>query len=215
MKKLYTLCLALMCAAATSAQSDDAKGMFEFTDKAGNVIADGSVITRDEIDQNAIDDQINSGLYVKQNTSESGMLVYLGVDLSRLDNGTFQFCFPNGCQAVKSTGQYSSKRDVMENQSIMTEWMPTAYGQATATLSLHAVKKGGTASFPTYKELGTCSTVTVHFVYADPTGINDISSDAHATPTAFYTADGKRLPAMQKGLNIVRLSNGKTVKVMK
>lgn len=66
-----------------------------------------------------------------------------------------------------------------------------------------------------YKNVGDCSTVTVHFVYNEKsTGINGISN-ADATVVARYAADGTRLSAPQKGLNIVKLSNGKTVKYIK
>lgn len=44
-------------------------------------------------------------------------------------------------------------------------------------------------------------------------GIDDI--DMHNTPaTAIYDANGRQLPAPQKGMNIIRLANGKTVKLI-
>ena len=55
----------------------------------------------------------------------------------------------------------------------------------------------------------------MHFIYNEKsTGINGISN-ADATVVARYAADGTRLSAPQKGLNIVKLSNGKTVKYIK
>ena len=66
-----------------------------------------------------------------------------------------------------------------------------------------------------YEDVGESSTVTVKFVYNEKsTGINGISN-ANATVVARYAADGTRLSAPQKGLNIVKLSNGKTVKYIK
>ena len=66
-----------------------------------------------------------------------------------------------------------------------------------------------------YEDIGETSTITVHFVYNEKsTGINGISN-ADATVVARYAADGTRLSAPQKGLNIVKLSNGKTVKYIK
>ena len=95
------------------------------------------------------------------------------------------------------------------------------YGEAKAKLTLVAcrkVSKGkdqfGIEQFK-YDNVGDCSTVTVHFVYNEKsTGINGISN-ADATVVARYAADGTRLSAPQKGLNIVKLSNGKTVKYIK
>ena len=49
----------------------------------------------------------------------------------------------------------------------------------------------------------------------DPTAINGITDDAKGNvETARYSLDGVRLSAPQKGLNIVKMANGKTMKVM-
>lgn len=46
------------------------------------------------------------------------------------------------------------------------------------------------------------------------TGINSIST-ASAKASRIYDLSGRELPAMQNGLNIVKMANGKTVKVIK
>ena len=46
------------------------------------------------------------------------------------------------------------------------------------------------------------------------TGINSVST-ASAKASRIYDLSGRELPAMQNGLNIVKMANGKTVKVMK
>lgn len=46
------------------------------------------------------------------------------------------------------------------------------------------------------------------------TGINSVST-ASAKASRIYDLSGRELPAMQKGLNIVKMANGKTVKVIK
>ena len=55
-------------------------------------------------------------------------------------------------------------------------------------------------------------------VYSDEAagikGIDDANADATAVAREYYSIDGKRLCQPQKGLNIVRLSNGKTFKVV-
>lgn len=53
-------------------------------------------------------------------------------------------------------------------------------------------------------------------ITADPTGINDITADAdtNSAVVARYTANGQQISAPVKGLNILKLANGKTVKVM-
>lgn len=55
-------------------------------------------------------------------------------------------------------------------------------------------------------------------VYSDEAtgikGVSDAASDAASVGREFFTVDGKRLQHPQKGLNIVRLSNGKTFKAI-
>lgn len=53
----------------------------------------------------------------------------------------------------------------------------------------------------------------LHFVVSDPTAINGVdAADADAVETARYNAAGVKVSAPVKGLNIVKYSNGKTVK---
>ncbi len=48
----------------------------------------------------------------------------------------------------------------------------------------------------------------------DAAGINGVVSDGNNVEVARYTVDGQLLSAPQKGLNIVKMSNGQTMKVM-
>lgn len=57
--------------------------------------------------------------------------------------------------------------------------------------------------------------MTLHFVYADPTGINGISSTQDKKMAAIYSASGAKLADMQKGLNIVKYTDGTTAKVLR
>lgn len=51
--------------------------------------------------------------------------------------------------------------------------------------------------------------------FSDPAGITDCATDAtNAEVVARYTANGQQVSAPVKGLNILKLANGKTVKVM-
>ena len=48
---------------------------------------------------------------------------------------------------------------------------------------------------------------------AEPSGIENVST-TDSEQTASYTLDGRRIQTMQKGINIVRMANGKTMKVV-
>lgn len=63
MKKIFTLFVALFCTVAMFAQ--DTKGMFEFADKNGNVVPNGSTLTKTEVEKSGKRFQINTGLFVK------------------------------------------------------------------------------------------------------------------------------------------------------
>ena len=48
---------------------------------------------------------------------------------------------------------------------------------------------------------------------AEATAVNDITDSQAKTAVDFYTADGARLNAPRKGLNIMRMSDGTVSKV--
>lgn len=62
--------------------------------------------------------------------------------------------------------------------------------------------------------LGPGMDVKAKFESTSATGINSVST-ASAKASRIYDLSGRELPAMQNGLNIVKMANGKTVKVIK
>lgn len=57
--------------------------------------------------------------------------------------------------------------------------------------------------------------VTFKGTAVETTGINTVNTADNNTITEIYTLGGARVNSLQKGINIVRLANGKTVKVIK
>jgi hypothetical protein len=52
-------------------------------------------------------------------------------------------------------------------------------------------------------------------IVTDPVGIFCIdNAEVSATAKSFYTVDGRQMSQPQRGLNIVRMADGKTVKVL-
>jgi hypothetical protein len=49
----------------------------------------------------------------------------------------------------------------------------------------------------------------------DPTAIEGVQRGDDATPTAIYDVSGRRIGQMQRGINIVKMRNGRTRKVVK
>lgn len=238
MKKIFTLCVALFAAVSMFAQ--ETKGMFEFATADGTVVPSGSVITKSDVEdhtdpEDGVDNmQIPTGLWIKPVKTELNgekLCVKLRVDVEKIDHGSsINFCPLSNCSTARSEGKYESNGGFVDKlDDLQTEWMigndeetgKAKYGEAKAKLTLVVCRKvsQGKDQFDVehfkYEDVGESSTVTVHFVYNEKsTGINGISN-ADATVVARYAADGTRLSAPQKGLNIVKLSNGKTVKYIK
>lgn len=57
--------------------------------------------------------------------------------------------------------------------------------------------------------------VTFKGTAVETTGINTVNTADNSTVTEIYTLGGARVNSLQKGIYIVRLANGKTVKVIK
>lgn len=237
MKKIFTLCFALFSAVTMFAQ--ETKGMFEFATADGTVVPSGTVITKSDVEdftdpKDGYDTkQISTGLFVKPiKTDLNGekICVKLRLNVERIDNGSIAFCLLGNCKNAIKEGEFESNAGFVDKlDDLQTEWMigndeetyKAKYGEAKAKLTLVVCRKVslgkdqfGIEQFK-YEDIGESSTITVHFVYNEKsTGINGIST-ADATVVARYAADGTRLSAPQKGLNIVKLSNGKTVKYIK
>ncbi len=238
MKKIFTLCVALFAAVSMFAQ--ETKGMFEFATADGTIVPSGSVITKSDVEDHTdpkeeVDNmQIPTGLWIKPVKTELNgekLCVKLRVDVEKIDHGSsINFCLLGNCSTARSEGKYESNGGFVDKlDDLQTEWMigndeetgKAKYGEAKAKLTLVVCRKvsQGKDQFDIeqfkYEDVGESSTVTVKFVYNEKsTGINGISN-ADATVVARYAADGTRLSAPQKGLNIVKLSNGKTVKYIK
>lgn len=237
MKKIFTLCVALFAAVSMFAQ--ETKGMFEFATADGTIVPSGSVITKSDVEDHTdpkeeVDNmQIPTGLWIKPVKTELNgekLCVKLRVDVEKIDHGSIAFCLLGYCSSAMHEGTYESNGGFVDKlDDLQTEWMigtdketyKAMYGEAKAKLTLVVCRKVsqgkdqfGIEQFK-YEDVGESSTVTVKFVYNEKsTGINGISN-ANATVVARYAADGTRLSAPQKGLNIVKLSNGKTVKYIK
>lgn len=221
MKKIFTLCLALFSAAATFAQVDDT---FIFVDQDGNEIPSGSTVTVSQIEEDPFtgSSAIHSGVSVK-NTIGDKQAVGGTYTVNRIDNGAFQICFPMVCkEGITSTGSGDLEPGYMEaneKKNIQSEWYTEGEGLCNVTLqlALYEITKNKWGVESIGNKIDTDDPMPyINIEFANGvTGINGILSPDNTEVEAVYSADGKRLQAPQKGLNIVRLTNGKTVKVVK
>ena len=220
MKKFFTLTLLLLAAALPSlAQGTDAT--FAFVDADGNQLGDGTTLTivgKEEVVDDGFGQYasiiVNSGLSVK-NTTGTDAALKIAYTISHISNGAVQFCFPVNCLNHEETGSWVSDGTILkagETSSLRTEWLPADvghYGEATVTYQVKVCEYN--ALLKSYTEIADGPTVTVSYVYQDEAAVTALNN-GEATPTARYTINGQRTDAPVKGVNIVRLSNGKTIK---
>lgn len=213
---------AAMSAASAYAQVDRT---FAFVDKDGKEIENGSTVIANQVNTIKEGDysyeEIPSGVYVKNLTTDEWG-VGVSVTLNKLDNGTAQCCFPTECRpdwgekvgGTVKTGVGVMKAD--DTKSLQIEWYPLKDGEAEATVKINVYKvTKDKIGLPVYKELNVNGpSITIHFIKS-ANGISNVNTSTTAKAIAYYTADGKRISAPQKGLNIVKMSDGRTVKVVK
>ena len=214
MKTIKSLLLiaAAMFTTASYAQVDQT---FSFVDKDGKEVKSGTVMTVNTIEEDPIsgEDMIPTGLYVKNNTKEKqGVGAFFNI--KKMDNGSFQICFPQLCMSgINVCGMDRTKGGSMnagQVKSLSAEWFK---------LELYNINtnKFGVESYERVEEEDMeypMPSVTVNFVKG-ATAINGIKDGENVEVTGIYDATGKQIQTTQKGLNIVKLSNGKTVKIVK
>lgn len=224
-KSLLLFVAAMLVGGAANAQIDNT---LQFVDANGNVIEDGAtvngVVEYIETPGFGGSYRVNSGLYVKNNSGETVGVSVAG-EITRLDNGRLDCCFPSNCRSLSSVGAFDFEKDagVLEDSAepypFSTEWFPesnTSYGQCIATFRLilreSSVNDWG---LPVAGDvIAQGPSVTVNFVFdAESAGITGIETVEDNEPVGYYTLDGQKLSAPRKGaVNIVKYANGKTAK---
>lgn len=223
-KSLLLFVAAMLVGGAANAQIDNT---LQFVDASGNVVEDGATVNGEVeyIDAGAYGGyyQVNSGLYVKNNSSETVGVSVAG-EITRMDNGRVDCCFPSNCRKLSSVGAFEADAGVLEASAepylFNTEWFPesnTSYGQCTATFTLMLREVVDNGFFETAgKVIAQGPSVTVNFVFDEESaGIAGIETVENNEPVGYYTLDGQKLSAPRKGaVNIVKYANGKTAKIV-
>lgn len=212
----------------------NALSSLQFVRSDGTLIPDGAILIVDSAEQSPFGENImNSGLFLR-NSGDEAVVVAIEVDISSLDAGTLQCCFPQNCQSYDAAGTYQTPAGTLSANSsplnLRTEWIffDSGYeGQATARFRVKIFQQDGITP------LGYGPAVSVCFASPALTGIksaivNDAASLAPGFPpvsckpssappalVGIYDISGRRLPDLQKGLNILRYSDGSTRKIMK
>lgn len=214
MKKLFTLCIALLFSCvAMNAQN------FIFVDGDGNTIENGATLTMDQVSYKK-DFVFNpdgsyeiikvpmislSGVYIKNNSAES-QSCKVTYNVTALPNGSFAACCAGNCSILASeTIEKNANADAGKTIDISTdtEWVPVAAGTTTVKISA----QGSKSMLPD-------SEITINFIYDGTASVDGIQNNADNKVVARYSINGQLLDAPQKGVNILKYADGRIEKVI-
>lgn len=154
------------------------------------------------------------------------------VVFSKMDDGTYQFVLQQFSFSNLVIGDVTITKGLNAEEKDGTIVLTTNNVEAPVTNSNMATMLGGKVLITmkaTIKDgkmvaelsnihvnlLGQEMNVTAKFESSSSTtGINSVST-ASAQTSRIYDLSGRELPTMQKGLNIVKMANGETVKIIK
>ena len=187
MKKLFTLCIALLFSCvAMNAQN------FIFVDGEGNTIENGATLTMDQVSykENFVFNPDGSyeiiqvpmiplsGVYIKNNSSES-QSCKVTYNVTALPNGTFAACRAGNCSNLDSEGTIEKNANADAGKTIDistdTEWVPVAAGTTTVKISA----QGSKSMLPD-------SEITINFIYDGTASIDGIQNNADNKVVARY-----------------------------
>ena len=221
MKKILSLCLAVLAAVAARAATNED---LMFCDADGNTYADGTVLVLTDIEDNLFGEDgsdnlyiINSNLYVT-NTTEELRHVVLTYTISEITRGTHSCCFPSTCVTMTSTGSFESDKGSMKAgvvKNMITEWYTGGEGSCTVTYTLHAYQYDSSSA--DYNYLGEGPTITVQYVYStEDTSVSKTTAKSNVAGVEYFDVAGCKVKNPKSGLFIRRttMTDG-TVKTQK
>ena len=103
MKKIFTFLSLCLLSITASAQE------YVFTDAQGNTYDDGVVINRTEVEDDGFGGiNLPGNLFVKNVGAAEGSEVAIVAEITKIDNGDLQLCFPTNCHNQSEVGTYET-----------------------------------------------------------------------------------------------------------
>lgn len=138
------------------------------------------------------------------------------LDLSKNKELMKLYCYGNQIKGAKMDALIASlvDRSSMDQNGVMVGIDPTNASESnviTKTQVAAAKKRGWDVyCIDPSAEIGISP-----YAGSVPSAINDVQTDDNATIMFIYDLSGRRIPQLQHGVNIVKMSNGKTIKIKK
>lgn len=225
MKKIFAFCLFLLAGTSVFAQTDISTD-FQFCDENGNIIENGTVLTRTDVEENpfgSVDFDnlyiVHSGLYAKKTNEASNYYLGITYTINSISGGSHQICFPITCISENAAGTYETGKKQLDYDVVndmQTEWLTANYGSCSVTYTMRVYRAG---AMGTYTEVAEGPTVTVNYYNNDPAGIETTEAGKTVVSTTYYDLSGSEVSTPAKGVYIKKslLSDGtfKTVKVIR
>ena len=162
MKKILLLIASVLTSMTLSAQAN----YFEFVDKDGNVVPDGTTLTLTEVtSEEDVFGEVTDIMYTNlsvRNTSNAERYMRVNLFIERIDNGKYQFCFPSACKQYESEDNILTEAGSLaagETQDLKAEWIPYDIGGMDVTLTIEVLNKNGA----NYTYVCDGPTVTLHY----------------------------------------------------
>ena len=215
MKRFFTSMMMLLLATGFSFAQEEEQSPVQFVDEKGNVIADGAVVNVTEGVEDEFGDVIFfTGVYV-ENISGNDITVGAEYEILSISNGTFQICFPENCVMQTQKGYYTTNQGTMQMETkrdMLAEWLPEQFGYGTCSVTLQVNTYTYNAVTKKYNVDEKGPKVTVNMIYTDPASVKNLENKV--TETARYNVAGQKTDNHQQGINIIKLDNGKAVKML-
>lgn len=166
MRKFFTLLLFGLSILAWPAMAQEIDESYVFMDEEGNIIENGATVVRNVVESfDEVSDVIYSGISVLNLGGSTTDHIKMNYVINRIDNGTYQICFPTTCNMQTEVGVYETGIGQLmgDLQDIQSEWFPVADGECVVTLTIEIFTKMGFFP-PTYIHKADGPTITLRFV---------------------------------------------------
>lgn len=175
MKKSLLTIAAALAAMTLSAQNLD---IFEFVDKNGDAIPDGTTLTLTEVtsEEDIFTGEVINYMYshVKlRNKTGNNQAMRINLTIERIDNGSYQLCFPMACKTFEEETNVVTEGGLLsanEERDLQTEWIPSEEGGCDVVLTVELLNMSGSIINPVYTYAGDGPTINLHF----RNGITDV-----------------------------------------
>ena len=166
MKKIYTLLFLVgVSLTVTQLSAQEIDRSFVFIDDSGTEIQNGATVVRNQVeDYDEGVEVIYSGLSVKKSDEATSNYLRMRYNVTRLDNGSYQLCFPLNCEKQTAVGEYITNTGslMMNPQNIQSEWFPSGEGSCIVELTIEVMRQVN-AFPPQYDHLAYGPSLTLHF----------------------------------------------------